>query len=37
MNAQSTPDRTGAVIAPLRVDFANLINGELVTGKDGLT
>jgi acyl-CoA reductase-like NAD-dependent aldehyde dehydrogenase len=34
MNAQPTPDHSGTGTAPLRMDFANLIDGELVSGNE---
>ncbi len=34
MHAQTTPEPPIAAAAPLRTDFANLIDGELVTGND---
>jgi acyl-CoA reductase-like NAD-dependent aldehyde dehydrogenase len=34
MNAQPTPNPSGTVNAPLRKDFAHLIDGELVAGKE---
>ncbi|HEY1900047.1 MAG TPA: aldehyde dehydrogenase family protein [Steroidobacteraceae bacterium] len=34
MNAQPVPDQPGSGTAQLRCDFANLIDGELVSGKE---
>jgi acyl-CoA reductase-like NAD-dependent aldehyde dehydrogenase len=34
MNAQSVPNHSGAGTAQLRTDFAHLIDGELVSGKE---
>jgi len=34
MNAPAAPDHSGAETAPLRMDFAHLIDGELVSGKE---
>ena len=34
MNAPAAPDHSGAETAPMRMDFAHLIDGELVSGKE---
>jgi acyl-CoA reductase-like NAD-dependent aldehyde dehydrogenase len=34
MNAQPAPEHSVAATAPLRMDFANLIDGEMVSGKE---
>ncbi|HEY6454733.1 MAG TPA: hypothetical protein VIY90_05555 [Steroidobacteraceae bacterium] len=34
MNAHPAPDHCVAATAPLRMDFANLIDGDMVSGKE---